>query len=146
VKRMKEVSADKKQEQGLLLLIVRLLKEFHGTNEWPASLKWTLVDAFHKSALLGYAKDAKLVKGIVKDVMPSQMDLLPPITRSESGRTSGAELIQQRICLRTLKELTSRDFTKCALCQSNCSVSAGESETCPICQSSIVAGSQSQDE
>jgi hypothetical protein len=146
VKRMKEVKVDKKQEQGLLLLVVRLVKDFSGTTGWPASLQWSLVDAFHKSATLGYVEDAELVKAIIIEVMPSQVESLPPITLSKSGRKSGVELIQQRLCLRTLKELSSREFVKCALCQSQCSVGAGESETCPVCQSTTVTGSQSQDD
>jgi hypothetical protein len=146
VKRMKEVKVDKKQEQGLLLLIVRLVKDYHGTVGWPASLRWTVVDAFNKSATLGYAEDAELAKAIVGEVMPDQIYQLPPITRNESGRKSGAKLFKQRIYFRLLNELTSRDFTLCTLCQSDVNVPAGGSETCPICESSTVTGSRSQDE
>jgi hypothetical protein len=129
-----------------LMLIVRLVMDFRGTIGWPTSLQWTSTDAFNKSATLGYAEDVETVKAIVKDVMPAKLDLLPPITRYESGRKSEIKLFKQHISLCALKELTSRDFTQCTLCQSHVSVAAGERKTCPICESSTVTGSRSQDE
>jgi hypothetical protein len=129
-----------------LMLIVRLVMDFRGTIGWPTSLQWTSTDAFNKSATLGYAEDVETVKAIVKDVMPAKLDLLQPITRYESGRKSEIKLFKQHISLCALKELTSRDFTQCTLCQSHVSVAAGERKTCPICESSTVTGSRSQDE